>query len=120
MCATRYALMLRFAQTVRAYNTFRGKLNYPKRGWMLWLKDNLRSGAQYAMSMEIIRGASAMVWCSFALPTSTKPRRSVAHRLTHRSNLGERTGRTRQVRRLLDSAGAWVLVEHAPPSGARN
>jgi len=35
MCATRYALMmLRFAQTIRAYNKFRGKLNYPKRGWM--------------------------------------------------------------------------------------
>jgi hypothetical protein len=35
MCATRYALMmLRFAQTVRAYNKFRGKLPYRKTGWM--------------------------------------------------------------------------------------
>jgi len=35
MCATRYALMmLRFAQTIRGYNKFRGKLNYSKRGWM--------------------------------------------------------------------------------------
>ena len=35
MCATRYALMmLRFAQTARAYDNFRGRLNYPKRGWM--------------------------------------------------------------------------------------
>jgi phage terminase large subunit-like protein len=35
MCATRYALMmLRFAQTAKSYHSFRGKINYPKRGWM--------------------------------------------------------------------------------------
>ena len=35
MAATRYAVMsLRHASTVRAYNNFRRKLSYPKRGWM--------------------------------------------------------------------------------------
>jgi phage terminase large subunit-like protein len=35
MCATRYALMmLRFAQTSRAYHKFRGKLPYRQTGWM--------------------------------------------------------------------------------------
>jgi Terminase RNaseH-like domain len=35
MAATRYAIMmLRHASTVRAYNNFRRKLNYPKRGWV--------------------------------------------------------------------------------------
>jgi len=35
MAATRYAIMsLRYAQTARAYRNFRGKINYPKTGWM--------------------------------------------------------------------------------------
>ena len=34
MAATRYALMmLRFAQTSRAYHNFRRKIEYPKTGW---------------------------------------------------------------------------------------